>query len=97
MTEAYFEGKIAVPWLKEQGAVVIKNKAGPGVPTGFPDRTILYKAKYCLIEFKKSEDAPYRVGQKATLKFFRGWGVHALTAYPENWEEVKAYLLRFFF
>jgi Holliday junction resolvase len=87
----------AVKWLKDQGAYVIKNRAGPGVPTACPDRTILYRDKWAIIEFKASESAPYRPGQKETLEFLGRHNRFVYTAYPENWPSVKSHLLSNFF
>jgi Holliday junction resolvase len=87
----------AVKWLKEQGAYVIKNRAGPGVPVGAPDRIFVYGPKWSVIEFKASATAPYRPGQRETLDFLRRGNRFVYTAYPENWEEVKRDLLDNFF
>lgn len=90
--ERKLQSKI-IKWLKEQGAYVIKPKAGPGVPVGCPDVIFLYGPQWGAIEVKASEYAPFQPGQQQTLammKMNNGW---VYRVYPENWPQVQAELV----
>lgn len=94
--ERTFQAK-GIKWLRDQGAYVIKTRPGMGTPAGCPDVIALYRWKHADIEFKASAKAPYGPGQEATLNFLRRGNRFVYTAYPENWEEIKADLLQNFF
>lgn len=94
--EGKLQAKIII-WLKEQGAYVVKNRAGPGVPVGCPDLFFFYDGAWGAIEAKRDEKAPYRVGQQKTLKRLEKWSPFVYTAYPENWPDVQKILLEQFF
>lgn len=103
MNERTFQGK-AIRWLRDQGAYVVKNRAGPGVPNGTPDVFAFYGPHYTAIEFKTSATATYRPGQEAALNFLRRGtadgrlgGRFVYTAFPENWPDIQADLLKNFF
>lgn len=83
MTERDFQSTI-IKWLKDQGAYVVKPPARPGVPVGCPDILFFYKDRWGAIECKKSETAPFRPGQQATLKYLRAGNPFVYAAYPEN-------------
>lgn len=94
------EGKLQsdiIKWLKSKGAYVIKNRAAPGVPVGCPDILFLYEGAWGAIECKRAFNAPYRIGQEATLARLGNWSPFVYTAYPENWGEIKGGLIRNFF
>jgi len=90
--ESDFEAKFCT-WLKRKGCYVIKNSGGPGVPKGTPDRTVLMPGGgWAMLEFKKSEKAPFQVLQKEQLKRLDDmW--YSATVYPENEEEIMAEVL----
>lgn len=99
MTEGKFVSQ-AMKWLRSQGAYVIKTRPGFGIPAGCCDVFVFYGPNHADIEFKASPKAPYRAGQEATLAYLRRSGTgnpFVYTAYPENWEEIKAELLQNFF
>lgn len=87
-----------IKFLKERGVYVIKTRPSPGTPTGCPDIIGLYGSRHTEIEVKASAQAPYRPGQELTLQYLQARGAEFVyTAYPENWEEVKADLVDRFF
>jgi Holliday junction resolvase len=79
--------------LRSHGCFVYKNNAGPGVPKGMPDDTVLMPGGgWAVLEFKASEKAPYQVLQKEQLKRLDDmW--YSATVYPENEEEIMAEIL----
>lgn len=79
----------ATKWLKDMGAYVWKFRAGPGTPTGAPDRGFFFGGIFGVIEFKASKNAPFRPGQEATLARLRAMGARTYIVYPENWPIVK--------
>ena len=87
----------AVKWLKINGVWITKLPASPGVPTGAPDRLFVYGKKWGVIEFKASENAPFRPGQRETLQHLKTMCDFVYVVYPENWEEVKKDLVARFF
>lgn len=87
--ESDFEGQFCT-WLRRKGCYVIKNNAGPGVPKGTPDRTVLMPGGgWAMLEFKKSAKAKYTELQPEQLKRLNEmW--YSATVYPENEAEIKA-------
>jgi len=77
--------------LKDFGCKVYKMKPGYGIATGTLDCVFFYKSFYGWIEFKASEDAPYRPLQRENLDLYADWSWSA-TIYPENKDEVMAEL-----
>ena len=51
--ESDFQAKV-IKQLKAMGLAVVKNQAGPGVPTGFPDITAFGEGIYFCLECKAS-------------------------------------------
>lgn len=94
--EAKLQTKI-IKFLKENNAYVVKTKPGPGTPVGAPDVLALFNTEWLAIEVKASRNAPYRVGQEATLKHLKDQNPFVYTAYPENWEQIKKELSNSFF
>lgn len=94
--EAKLQSKIII-WLKSKGAYVIKNRSGPGVPTGCPDIIFVYEGAWGVIEVKAYANSSYRTGQKPTLAFLSNWSPFVYVAHSENWPEVKAHLEKHFF
>ena len=94
MSESKFEKEFCT-WLRRKGCFVIKNSAGPGVPVGTPDRTVLMPGGgWAMLEFKASEKAPHRPLQKVQIERLDNmW--YARTVYPENAEQIKKELLSF--
>lgn len=86
-----------VKWLKGKGAYVIKTHPGMGTPTGCPDIIFLFEGAWGAIEVKARAKAPWGVGQEATLNHLNKWSPFVWKAYPENWLEIKAQLLKQFF
>lgn len=86
-----------IKFLKEHKAYVIKTQAGPGTPVGCPDIIFLFEGAWGAIEVKAARDSKYRVGQQATLGHLGKWSPFVWTAYPENWPEIKDFLIRHFF
>ena len=97
MTEAQLERQFCKDLSKEYGAICIKNKAGVGVPEGFPDRTITLPYGITIyIEFKASEKAPFRPLQKPQIERLRSLDQIVHICYPENrdkiWKEITEIL-----
>lgn len=86
-----------VKWLKFNGAYVIKTRPGMGTPVGAPDLFAFYQNRWCAVEVKASAKAPFRAGQKATLKHLATYNLNVYVACPENWPQVKYNLLHKFF
>lgn len=71
--------------LKKQGCVIIQNVAGAGVPTGFPDTTIISPfGKVYFVEWKKTTNAKKQPLQEAQIARLRKMGHSASFVYPEN-------------
>ena len=94
--ERKLQSKI-IKFLKDQGGYVIKTRPQPGIPVGIEDVICLYREKWCAIEVKASENAPFRPGQQATLQYHKKGNKFVYVAYPENWELIRAELLAQFF
>ena len=88
ISESKFEQDFCT-WLKRKGCYVIKNNAGPGVPKGTPDRTVLMPGGgWAMLEFKKNAKEKYQVLQEEQLTRLNGmW--YAATVYPENEDLIK--------
>ena len=86
--EAKLQAKI-IEWLKANGVYVIKTRVLPGVPVGCPDIIGLYRDRWLAIEVKARENAPFRVGQQATLQHFRKHNKFVYVAHPDNWDLVR--------
>jgi hypothetical protein len=67
------------------GSVVLKNDAAR--KQGIPDRIVLYKSRWAMLEFKKSASAPKQPNQQHYIDKF-GEMSYASLIYPENKEEV---------
>lgn len=91
MNEKTLQSNI-ISWLKSNGVYIIKTRVLPGVPVGCPDIIGLYRDRWLVIEVKKSEKAPFRTGQQATLQHLKKDNRWVYVAYPENWELIKAEL-----
>lgn len=85
--ESDFQAKV-IKQLKALGLAVVKNQAGPGVPTGFPDLSWWYKSKYGFLEVKRSQKAPFRPRQEKWLEQLGTWG-YARVVFPENYDIIK--------
>lgn len=85
--ESVFQGKF-VKWLRENGFIVVKNQAGPGVPIGFPDCSWWYKGRSGFLEFKRSNSASFRPRQKEWLEQL-GRCFYARVVFPENSDTIK--------
>lgn len=86
-----------IKWLKAQGAYVIKNRAGPGVPVGCPDILALWDERWLAIEVKSSARAAFGPGQQATLNLLMVFNGYVYIVYPENWINIRGKLLDSFF
>jgi Holliday junction resolvase len=86
-----------IKFLKAEGAYVIKTKPQPGTPVGCPDIIFLFEGAWGAIEVKASKSSPWQPGQELTLKKLGNWSPFVYKAYPDNWLEIKADLLRRFF
>lgn len=62
---------------------------------GIPDRLILHKDKYALLEFKQHKDAKKQPGQETWINHF-GNLAYAAIVYPENAEKVMQDILNYF-
>ena len=89
--ESDFQAKV-IKQLKAMGLAVVKNQAGPGVPTGFPDLSWWYKSKYGFLDVKRSQKASFRPRQKEWLEQLRSWG-YARVVFPENYDIIKEEIL----
>lgn len=89
MNESRFEQEFCTR-LRRKGCFVIKNNAGPGVPKGCPDRTVLLPGGgWAMLEFKRNAKEPYQPLQVEQLERLKGmW--YSATVYPENAEQVMA-------
>lgn len=89
MIESKFEREFC-QWLVRKGCYVIKNQAGPGVPKGTPDRTVLMPGGgWAMLEFKRKKTAPFQPLQKEQIKRLDDmW--YSRAVYPENADEIKA-------
>lgn len=86
-TEANFQ-KTVIKWLKKQGCFVMKLTPMPGIPDGTSDIEAIYKGRCCWVECKKSEDAPFRPGQKRFLQEQSKFTL-SMAVYPENYGEFQ--------
>jgi hypothetical protein len=94
--ESKLQSKI-IRWLKDQGAYVIKPKAGPGVPTGCPDVLFFFEERWGCIEVKASSYAAFQTGQQATLHHLRSGNPFVYIATPESWPSIKNEIIANFF
>lgn len=62
---------------------------------GIPDRLILYKDKYALLEFKQYKNAKKQPGQETWVGHFDNLA-YAAIVYPENAEKVMQDILNYF-
>lgn len=91
MTEAQLERSFCKELTTKYGAICIKNRAGVGVPEGFPDRTITLPYGITIyIEFKASEKAQFRPLQEAQIARLRGLDAIVYVCYPENRDKIWA-------
>lgn len=86
--ESDFQAKV-IKDLKAMGLAVVKNQAGPGVPTGFPDILALGRGVYYALECKASARAKKQPRQDYWVNKLNEWS-YAAFIYPTNWEKVKA-------
>ena len=86
--ESDFQAKV-IKELKAMGLAVVKNQAGPGVPTGFPDLTAFGEGIYCCLECKASARAKKQPRQEYWVNKLNEWS-YAAFVYPANWEKIKA-------
>lgn len=86
--ESDFQAKV-IKDLKAMGLAVVKNQAGPGVPTGFPDLTAFGEGIYFCLECKASARAKKQPRQDYWVNKLNEWS-YAAFIYPTNWEKVKA-------
>lgn len=86
-----------IRWLKDQGAIVYKMQAGPGVPLGTPDIVFLFHEKYGTIEAKKDQHAKFQFGQEIMLTRLQAWNDFTYVVYPDNWTLVQHDLQARFF
>lgn len=94
MLESKFETQL-VRYINElfPGSVILKNDTR--AIQGIPDRTILYKDRWAVLEFKRSEDAPRQPNQEYYIDLLNRMSFGAFV-YPENAEEVVDALQRAF-
>lgn len=86
--ESTFQAQV-IKDLKAMGLAVVKNQAGPGVPTGFPDLTAYGEGVYFCLECKASARAKKQPRQDYWVKKLNEWS-YAAFVYPANWEKIKA-------
>lgn len=88
MLEKDFQAKV-IKELKAMGLAVIKNQAGPGVPTGFPDVLALGEGIYFALECKTSARAKKQPRQDYWVKKLNEWS-YAAFIYPANHDKIMA-------
>lgn len=84
--ESDFQAKV-IKKLKAMGLVVVKNQAGPGVPTGFPDLTAFGEGIYFCLECKASARAKKQPRQDYWVNKLNEWS-YAAFIYPSNYDKV---------
>ena len=91
MKESKFEREFCT-WLRRRGCIVLKNCHAD---KGRQDRTVLMPGGgWALLEFKKSEDAPFQTLQEEKIRIAdEMW--YSRAVYPENAEQIKKELLCF--
>jgi hypothetical protein len=67
------------------GCIILKNDAN--YLQGFPDRLILYKNKWAVLEVKRSQEAPHRINQDYYIRLTNSMSYGSFV-YPENRERV---------
>ena len=76
------------------GCLVLKNDEQ--MIQGIPDMTILFGARYAIVEVKRSLDARWRPNQEYYLEHVTGMGGNAFFICPENEDEVLDEIQRAF-
>lgn len=62
---------------------------------GIPDRIVLFRDKYAMLEFKRSQNATHRPNQDWYVEFFNK-DAYAAFVYPENGEDQLSNLKSYF-
>lgn len=86
--ESTFQAQV-IKELKALGLAVVKNQAGPGVPTGFPDLTAFGEGIYFCLECKASARAKKQPRQDYWVKKLNEWS-YAAFIYPANHDKIMA-------
>jgi Holliday junction resolvase len=86
--ESDFQAKV-IKKLKSLGLAVVKNQAGPGVPTGFPDLTAFGEGIYFCLECKASARAKKQPRQDYWVNKLNEWS-YAAFIYPSNYDKVMS-------
>lgn len=86
--ESDFQAKV-IKELKAMGLAVVKNQAGPGVPTGFPDLSAYGEGIYFCLECKASARAKKQPRQDYWIKKLNEWS-YAAFIYPTNHDKIMA-------
>ena len=86
--ESDFQAKV-IKQLKAMGLAVVKNQAGPGVPTGFPDITAFGEGIYFCLECKASARAKKQPRQDYWVNRLNEWS-YAAFIYPSNYDKVMS-------
>lgn len=86
--ESDFQAKV-IKQLKSMGLAVVKNQAGPGVPTGFPDITAFGEGIYFCLECKTSARAKKQPRQDYWVNKLNEWS-YATFIYPSNYDKVMS-------
>lgn len=86
--ESDFQAKV-IKQLKAMGLAVVKNQAGPGVPTGFPDLTAFGEGIYFCLECKASARAKKQPRQDYWVNKLNEWS-YATFIYPSNYDKVMS-------
>ena len=81
-----FQTKVC-KWLRANGCVVLKYQQNATTRAGVPDLIFLKDGFWGALEVKRSKNAPFRPGQKETIKKLDGMS-WARVIYPENEKEV---------
>ena len=91
MTEKPFENKIK-QWLKESDCWFVKYwGGGTFTRAGVPDLICCIAGHFVAIEVKGDKGKPSEL-QKANIRKIKKSGGIGLIAYPNDWENIKAYL-----
>lgn len=98
MLESAFE-KQCIAWLKTLPRSYWPEKVDAPSVRGLPDRVGCIEGTYVAIEFKRTKaEANRKTGrvilQRKVLKDIEKAGGYSFIAHPENWNEVKAIILR---
>lgn len=86
--ESDFQAKV-IKQLKAMGLAVVKNQAGPGIPTGFPDITAFGEGIYFCLECKASARAKKQPRQDYWVNRLNEWS-YAAFIYPSNYDKVMS-------